>query len=197
MYTCLAASPAGEDSRSFHVSARGSVAPVGRVHGVRVRVLRALGSRELVQPTDPSGDRRGAVNIRRGGSGAEHGNPTDRGMCGGLFMAKWGWMGTGPTHLPPLTHGHPSCSPSQHHRHRRDPQHHRRAGGAAHPGVPCGRCAAPPHRVAPGGLPTAGTCARGLWGRGPPLSPFSFPGGTAADRGCPGALGGCPQADPG
>nr|XP_047909504.1 hemicentin-2 [Anser cygnoides] len=27
LYTCLAASPAGEDSRSFHVSARGSVAP--------------------------------------------------------------------------------------------------------------------------------------------------------------------------
>ncbi|KAI6075995.1 Hemicentin-2 [Aix galericulata] len=43
-YTCLATSPAGEDSRSFHVSARGSVVPVGRAHGVRVRVRRALGS---------------------------------------------------------------------------------------------------------------------------------------------------------
>uniref|UniRef100_A0A8B9T0Y1 Ig-like domain-containing protein n=1 Tax=Anas platyrhynchos TaxID=8839 RepID=A0A8B9T0Y1_ANAPL len=134
LYTCLATSPAGEDSRSFHVSARGSVAPVGRVRGPQ-----RLG--------------------------------------GGLFVDKRGWMGTGMGVL--------SCHPSH------NPRHHRRAGGAAHPGVPHGCCAAPLHRVAPGGLPAAGRCAGGAAGPGPsPLSPIVLPVGTAADRGCPGGCQG-------
>lgn len=121
LYTCLATSPAGEDSRSFHVSTQGSVTPAVQ-RGGAAGCPKLWGTKSQSIPASSFGVAVGS----------------ERGVWSTVMVLQSG-AGMGVSNMahpdPPQPFSH---STSQHSERQGDPRHHGCGRGAAPPGVPRG-----------------------------------------------------------